>query len=60
MQRLQDVAIDQAEPGMARSVTPVIGRTAAGRLMLRRFPYQRPSDDSADPARDVVMIDRLA
>ena len=56
VQRLQDIAIDQAEPVMARSVTPVIGRTPAGRLMLRRFPHQRPSDDSVDPARDIVMI----
>jgi len=57
VQRLQDVAIDQTEPGMQRSVTPVIRRTAAGRLMLRRFPYQRPADDSADPVCDAAMID---
>ena len=47
-QRLQTVPVDQTEPGMQRSVSPVIGRTVAGRLMLRRFPFQRPAEDSTD------------
>ena len=56
VQRLQDVAVDQTEPGMQRSVTPIIGRTADGRLMLRRFPDQRPAENSTDRARDAAMI----
>jgi alpha-ketoglutarate-dependent taurine dioxygenase len=55
--RLQTVPVDQTEPDMQRSVSPIIGRTAAGRLMLRRFPFQRPAEDSAEPERDAAMID---
>lgn len=58
LQRLQQVAVDQTEPGMQPSLTPVIGRTTGGRLMLRRFPYQRPAADSAHPADDQAMLDR--
>lgn len=58
VRRLQTVAIDQTEPGMQRSVTPAIGRTSAGRLMLRRFPYQRPRDESTDPELDAAMIEQ--
>jgi alpha-ketoglutarate-dependent taurine dioxygenase len=55
--RLQTVPVDQTEPDMQRSVSPIIGRTRAGRLMLRRFPFQRAADDSAEPERDAAMID---
>ena len=57
VQRLIDVAVDQTEPGMQRSVTPIVGATDRGRTMLRRFPFQRPRDDSPDPAADAAMID---
>lgn len=57
VQRLVDVAVDQTEPGMQRSVTPIVGATVRGRTMLRRFPFQRPSDHSTDPAADAEMID---
>jgi gamma-butyrobetaine dioxygenase len=57
VERLQTVPIDQTEPDMQRSVSPIIGRTAQGRLMLRRFPFQRSSEDSAEPDRDAAMID---
>ncbi|MET0147440.1 MAG: TauD/TfdA family dioxygenase [Ilumatobacteraceae bacterium] len=56
VQRLQDVDVDHAEPGAPRVLEPVIGRTRAGRLVLRRFPAQRTADDSADPALDTAMI----
>jgi len=55
--RLQSVPVDQTEPGMQPSLSPIIGRTTAGRLMLRRFPFQRPAPDSADTERDEAMID---
>lgn len=57
VERLQTVPVDQTEPDMQRSVSPIIGRTDAGRLMLRRFPFQRPSAESTEPARDAGMID---
>jgi alpha-ketoglutarate-dependent taurine dioxygenase len=57
VERLQTVAVDQTEPDMQRSVSPIIGRTAAGRLMLRRFPFQRPSLDSTDVERDAAMVE---
>jgi hypothetical protein len=56
VERLQTVPVDQTEPGMQRSVSPVIGRTKVGRLMLRRFPFQRAADDSREPERDAAMI----
>ncbi|MFT3855639.1 MAG: TauD/TfdA family dioxygenase [Ilumatobacteraceae bacterium] len=56
VERLQHVPVDQTEPDMQRSVSPIIGRTPAGRLMLRRFPFQRPSADSTDVARDTAMV----
>jgi alpha-ketoglutarate-dependent taurine dioxygenase len=57
VERLQTVPVDQTEPDMQRSVSPIIGRTTTGRLMLRRFPFQRPSEDSTEPERDATMID---
>ena len=57
VERLQSVAVDQTEPDMQRSVSPIIGRTSAGRLMLRRFPFQRPSEESVDVERDTMMIE---
>jgi alpha-ketoglutarate-dependent taurine dioxygenase len=57
VERLQTVPIDQTEPEMQRSVSPIVGRTSSGRLMLRRFPFQRAAEDSAEPIRDATMID---
>ncbi len=57
VERMEAVAVDQTEPDMHRSVSPILGYTAAGRMMLRLFPYQRPSDESSDPPGDQAMID---
>jgi gamma-butyrobetaine dioxygenase len=54
--RLATVAVDQTEPDMQRSIDPIIGRTPAGRMMLRLFPFQRPSAESDDPDADAAMI----
>lgn len=55
--RMSTVLIDQTEPGTSGALSSLIGRTARGRLMLRRFPYQAPSPDSASPERDAEMIE---
>ena len=54
--RLEAVAVDQTEPDMQRSITPIIGTTPLGRRMLRLFPFQRPSAESTDPDGDAAMI----
>ncbi len=56
LRRLQTVPVDQTEPGMQPSCSPVIGRTREGRLMMRRFVHQRPAPDSDDPEIDAAMI----
>jgi alpha-ketoglutarate-dependent taurine dioxygenase len=57
VERMDTVPVDQTEEGMHRSVSPLIGRTPAGRRMVRRFPFQRPSTDSAAPEADAALID---
>lgn len=56
VERLRSVPIDQTEPDMRVSLTPIVGATPAGRTMLRLFPFQRPSPTSTDPAADLEMI----
>lgn len=56
VERLGSVAVDQTEPDMQRSIDPIIGRTPADRMMLRLFPFQRPSAESADVEADASMI----
>lgn len=57
VEQLMTVSIDQTEPSMHRSITPVIGKTSEGRLMLRRFPFQRPATESTTPDADQRMIE---
>ena len=54
--RLEAVAVDQTEPGMQRSIDPIIGRAPSGRKMLRLFPFQRPAAESTEPDADAQMI----
>jgi len=56
VERLATVAVDQTEPDMQRSIDPIIGRTPTGRMMLRLFPFQRPSSESNDVDADATMI----
>ncbi len=56
LERMSSVAIEQTEPGMRSSLDPLVGRAPGGRPMLRRFPFQVPAADSADPAEDARMI----
>jgi alpha-ketoglutarate-dependent taurine dioxygenase len=55
---LETVAINQTEDGMRHSVSPVVITTPSGRRALRRFLFQRPADDSADPEGDARLIER--
>ena len=57
VERMQSTPVDQTEPDMHRSVSPILGYTPGGRMMLRLFPFQRPSDESTDTAADQQMID---
>ena len=56
-QALQDVPMDQTEKDMQPSVSPIIQRTEAGRIMVRRTFDLRPAPGSADPSRDMAMVD---
>jgi alpha-ketoglutarate-dependent taurine dioxygenase len=56
VERMVSVPVDQTEEGMHRSVSPLVGRTATGRRMVRRFPDQRPAAGSTDPAADAELI----
>lgn len=55
-EQLETVPFDQTEEGMHRSVSPLVGRTAGGRRMVRRFPFQRPRSESADPDADTALL----
>jgi gamma-butyrobetaine dioxygenase len=55
-ERLQTVPVEQTEPGKRRSTAPMVGRSASGRRMFRRFPEQSPAPDAADPEADAAMI----
>jgi gamma-butyrobetaine dioxygenase len=57
---LEDVVIEQTQPGKRSAVSPVVQRARDGRLMVRRFPHQRPRPDSRDPVSDQRMIDLWA
>jgi alpha-ketoglutarate-dependent taurine dioxygenase len=57
IERLSTVSVDQTEPDMQRSVSPVIGTSPRGRMMLRRFPFQRPCEDSPTPEADADMLE---
>jgi gamma-butyrobetaine dioxygenase len=54
--RLETVPVEQTETGMRRSTSPLVGRSPGGRRMFRRFPDQRPADDSVAPDADAAMI----
>lgn len=56
VERMATAVIDQTEPGMQGSLTPIIGTGPTGRVMLRRFPFQKPAEDSPDPVADAAMI----
>ncbi|MFT7394019.1 MAG: gamma-butyrobetaine dioxygenase [Candidatus Azotimanducaceae bacterium] len=58
LKRMSTVPIDQTEPGMQGSVSPLIMRNPDGRLMLRRFPFQKPAADSTDATADGDMIEQ--
>ncbi len=59
---LAQVEVDQTEEGMQPALSPIVQRTPAGRLMVRRVLDQdgngpTVAPDSADAARDAGMID---
>jgi gamma-butyrobetaine dioxygenase len=56
VEAMETVPVDQTEEGMHRSVSPLVGRTPAGRRMVRRFPFQRPSAESLDPEADATLV----
>lgn len=56
VERLTTVDVEQTEPGKRKAVGPMVGRSASGRPMFRRFPEQQPAEDSADPSLDHSMI----
>ena len=58
VQRLQTVTVDHSGPDGKRRLSTVIARTIAGRLMLRRFPSQRPNPTSDAPEEDTRMLAR--
>ncbi|MEL6982799.1 MAG: TauD/TfdA family dioxygenase, partial [Actinomycetota bacterium] len=53
---LSTTIIDQTEPGMRPSFSPIVRATPSGRRMLRRTSDQYPAPDSADPDHDAEMI----
>lgn len=53
---LATTIIDQTEPGMRPSLSPIVRSTPSGRRVLRRTPDQYPAPDSADPDHDAEMI----
>lgn len=55
---LATTSIDQTEPDMQRSISPILGTAPSGRRMLRLFPFQQPSAESRDPLTDASMIAR--
>lgn len=57
VERMESVPVDQTEDGMHRSVSPLVGRTPAGRRMVRRFPFQKARSDSAEPVEDAALIE---
>ena len=57
LERMSQIPIDQTEPDMRGSLSPLIMQNDEGRLMLRRFPFQQPADDSVDADADAAMID---
>ena len=48
--------IDQTEPGMRPSLSPIVQTTPSGRRLLRRTSDQYPAPGSDDPERDAEMI----
>jgi gamma-butyrobetaine dioxygenase len=56
--RLQTVVVDHNGPAERQAGSPVIGRTIAGRLMLRRFQGHRAAASSTAPAADAAMLAR--
>lgn len=56
VERLESTPVDQTEPDMQRSITPIIGRAPSGRRMLRLFPFQRPAAESTEAEADAAMI----
>lgn len=50
------VVIDQTEPGMHPSFSPIVQTAPSGRRMLRRTADQHPAPEAVDPARDAEMI----
>lgn len=57
LERMSQVPIDQTEPDMRGSLSPLVMQNDEGRLMVRRFPFQKPAPDSLDAAGDTAMID---
>lgn len=53
---LPRVVIDQTEPGMHPSLSPIVQTAPSGRRMLRRTADQHPAPESSDPERDAEMI----
>lgn len=53
---LATTIIDQTEPGMRPSLSPIVITTPSGRRMLRRTSDQYPAPDSADPDHDAELI----
>ncbi|MEP1123996.1 MAG: TauD/TfdA family dioxygenase [Ilumatobacter sp.] len=58
LHRMSLVPIDQTEPDMHGALSPLVMDNGGGRLMLRRFPFQRPAADSDDAVADSEMIER--
>ena len=56
--RLQTVTVDHSVPGRRRVGSTVIGRTSAGRLMLRCYATQRPAASSEAADEDAAMLSR--
>lgn len=54
---LQNVVVDQTEPDMQISHSPIVQCTKSGRKMLRRNFSQKPMATSQQPERDQEMID---
>ena len=56
--RLLNAPIDQTEPGKRAAEGPLVGRSATGRTMFRRFPEQQPTATSTNPELDRAVIAR--
>lgn len=54
---LREQFIDQTEPGMQTSLSPICMDNGSGRAMVRRTLEQRPAPTSGNPEKDQEMIE---